>query len=83
MNRSVVCGHQAASGEADRQTGDGDALQRDAVDIDAFDVVHLEPHVDDRVGGIFRRLARQSLDRRLTLGFGARLVCGPPARAWP
>ncbi len=45
-----VSGRSSRPGEADREAGDGDALQRDAVDIDAPDVVHLEPHVDDRVG---------------------------------
>jgi hypothetical protein len=65
-------------GEPDRETRRRHPLKPEAVDLAALAPLDLEPHVDDAVGAVFLGFAPQRLDRRLTIGFGARVAGGAP-----
>ena len=52
----------AARAETHGEAGRGHPLERDACGVGSIFTVHLDPHVDDRVGAVLLGLAHQSLD---------------------
>ena len=53
-------------------------LKPKSVDFAAFAALDVELDVDDAVSAIVLGFARQGLDGRLSVGFGARTAGGPP-----